>query len=322
MRIWIPLRCVAIVLALGAGMLGLTATDAFAVAGKPVTVNVGQEMANATLVFDMKEGPDVEVVVSPQGEATLPANVNKDTVADCYKKEKTATGETKEKVNCAAWLPAGGAGAAAAAGGVRPLGDMLQGTIIRFNGFAGGISPNDYRDVQGQNIISGFNFGNINANAGPTLGAGVQVVLPGGWTGEVRYQYFSNNFPGQTIKETPGGLRDIAGGHVQTNAAVFMFGYEWDCWKNIRVNLGAGPIIGTTKLSTAGSERSTQAYGLNAEANIRYYVTRKVSVFGGYQYYQLNNTSFQNIDVAGAGRRDFNLTQSGNIGRIGVSYDF
>ena len=110
MRIWIPLRCVAIVLALGAGMLGLTATDAFAVAGKPVTVNVGQEMANATLVFDMKEGPDVEVVVSPQGEATLPANVNKDTVADCYKKEKTATGETKEKVNCAAWLPAGGAG--------------------------------------------------------------------------------------------------------------------------------------------------------------------------------------------------------------------
>ncbi len=315
------LRSTWLVLFIGAaGSVGLSVTDASAVAGKDVIVTAGAQLAGATIEFELNDGTTVDRQVDQQGQVELPPNVNKDTVRNCYRKEQTASGESKERIQCGFWLPAG-----VAAGGTtanaRPLGEMLSGTIVRLNGFAGGSSPNDFRDVHGKNIISGFSFSDINANAGYTFGAGMQVVFPYGWYMAVNYQNFFNNFPGQTIKENPGGLRDIAGGSVQTNAAVFNFGYEWDCWKNFRIGLGAGPIIGTTKVSTAGSERSSQASGWNAEGTLRYYVNQRVSIYGAYQYYSFN-TKLEQLDVSGAGRRDFSATLSGNIGKIGVSWDF
>lgn len=84
-------------------------SQAYAVAGKTVPVNVGTSLAGATLEFEMNEGPPVTVQVDPQGQAEIPEDVNQRTVRACYRKEQSAAGETKRRIDCAGWLPTGGA---------------------------------------------------------------------------------------------------------------------------------------------------------------------------------------------------------------------
>lgn len=88
-------------------------SHAYAVAGKTVPINVGTSLAGATLEFEMNEGPPVTVQVDPQGQAEIPEDVNQRTVRACYRKEQSAAGETKRRIDCAGWLPAGGAAASA-----------------------------------------------------------------------------------------------------------------------------------------------------------------------------------------------------------------
>lgn len=144
--------------------IGIATTDAFAVVGKSVTVNVGEALAKTTLIFDMKEGPDVEVIVTPQGEATLPANVNKDTVYGCYRKVRTATGESKEKVECAGWLPDGGGAAAAASSEAAGADNWLRdNNFTDFRLFAAGGAGLSTTDVWGTASSNLGAFGNFSS---------------------------------------------------------------------------------------------------------------------------------------------------------------
>jgi hypothetical protein len=98
-----------------AGLIGLMETDAFAVAGKTVTAMAGPALAGATLELELTDGTSITAQVDQQGNVELPDDVNRDTVRNCYRKEQTATGETKQRIDCAGWLPVGGVAVATAA---------------------------------------------------------------------------------------------------------------------------------------------------------------------------------------------------------------
>jgi opacity protein-like surface antigen len=314
------------------GSIGISATEAFAVAGKFTSAPPGvTALSGGSLTLELDQPVDgkteVTVPVNPQGEFATPAGVDERNVKGCrYTNDK---GETSS-FRCGGYLAFGaGTGAAAMAGGssaAQPLGKLLGSTTLRFSAFGGYNLANDVSDISGTGTFSGNNFSKFDTTNGFAAGAGIDWILQTGWIIGAHYQHLQQGIKGQTVIENGTTPRPLIGGMTRSNVVAFNFGYIWsDCWKlggkPVGLELGAGPVVGSTTFSSfEDSARGTRAAtGYNARASLHYPLGHGVSGFISYQFMHLD-TNIDRINING-GPRPIHTDLNSHVIRFGVEYD-
>ena len=169
------------------GLIGFQAGEALAVAGKDVVVTAGTILAGATVEFELNDSTTVTRQVDQQGQVELPLNVNRDTVRTCYRRDQTATGETRNRIECGWWLPAASAAAAAAGGSASDAGlssppkilgvDVILG--VGGTTALGGTNATTTANVPGTQMVNG-GLGGLTGFTGSVL---ARVHLPLDWAG-------------------------------------------------------------------------------------------------------------------------------------------
>jgi opacity protein-like surface antigen len=312
---------------------GVFVTDAFAVAGKvDMSAPAASSLAGTEITFDLKDGDPVTTAVGPDGTFDAPAKVNKNNVSACYRKEVTATGETKRvDVDCGLFVFGGGAAATAMASSAAGAPEGRS-HILRISGFGGVNLANDVNDIRGTAPpTSGFGYSKFDTTNSFTAGAGIDWKMASGWVIGVHYQFLQEGIKGQTVQETalaggPSTARTLVGGTTQSNVAAFNFGYEWDCWKvagkQVSLQLGGGPVVGSTSYKSAnGQFDSTKAAtGYNAQATVFYHLGRGFNAFAGYQYVHIS-TDWERIGLNPPTGKSIAGDLNSHVVRAGISYD-
>lgn len=148
----------------------------------------------------------------------------------------------------------------------------------------GGLTiPKSFQD----NRVLSANLTNLELARSPIYGAKLGMFLPGQdrWLGvETEFFYTNPHIKQQDITFTPGGVRNFAGAHVRvaTWAVNWILRYPGE---RFQPYIGGGPGIFWGRMSGVDlGTGSDTSLGLNALAGARFFLTKRVALFGEYKY--------------------------------------